>query len=116
MSFGYLLLALALLVVGLAALAVVALAVVAWIRWLATSGPVALVPLALVSAAVVNLAVPRPCTDGAVPDRQRPLTAAVDSSGECQRMGRGQVAFVPLAAVAGSLLAARAGLRGRRRG
>ncbi|MEX2658969.1 MAG: hypothetical protein WD232_04680 [Acidimicrobiales bacterium] len=116
MSLGYLLLALAILIVGLVALAVVALTVAEWIRWLTTSGPVALVPLALLSATLVNLALPRPCMDGAVPDRQRPLTAAIDSSGECQRMGRGQVAFVPLAAAAGSLLAARAGLRGRRRG
>lgn len=116
MSLGYLLLALAILIVGLAALAVAGLGVAGWIRWLTTSGPVALVPITLLSAALVNLAVPRPCMDGAVPDRQRPLTAAFDSSGECQRMGRGQVAFVPLAAVAGSLLAARAGLGGKRRG
>ncbi len=105
MDLAYPLLSLTIVSLALAALGVFLVAGAQWVRWLTPRGPIALVTFALVAAAAVNVAVPRSCLDGERPDRQRPITAAIDSTGACERMGVGQLALLPLAATAGSLIA-----------
>jgi len=102
---AYPLLSLTIVSLALAALGIFLVAGAQWARWLSPRGPIAVTTFALVAAAAVNVAVPRTCLDGERPDRQRPITAAIDSTGACEQMGVGQLAFIPLAAAAGSLVA-----------
>ena len=108
MSLAYAVIALGLLALAFVTLALGVIGVGAWVRWLRAAGPViALVAIVVTGAAALNTLVPRGCDDGGTPSVQRPLLAALDSVGGCYRLGVGQVALVPVVAVAASLPATR---------
>ncbi len=105
MSLTYALLALALVVVTLVAAAVALLGVGEWVRWLLAHGAaISVLALAVTGAATLNTVIPRGCDADGVPAERRPITAALTSVGSCHREGVAQVALVPLAGVAVSLV------------
>lgn len=119
MSLTYALLALALVIVALVVLAFALLGIGEWVRWLVAHGAaIAVLTLAVTGAAALNTVVPRGCDANGAPAERRPITAALTSVGSCHREGVAQVALVPLAGVAGSLVAILLGPHhgGRRRG
>ena len=106
MTLTYALLALALVIVALVLLAFALLGIGEWVRWLLAHGAaVAVLALAVAGGAALNTVVPRGCDADGVPVERRPITAALTSVGRCHRDGVAQVALVPIAAVAGSLVA-----------
>lgn len=118
MSLTYALLALVLVIIALVLLAFALLGVGEWVRWLLAHGAaIAVLALAVTGAAALNTVVPRACDADGVPAQQRPVTAALTSVGSCHRHGVAQVALVPLAGVASSLVAVLLGPHrgGRRR-
>ena len=114
MSLTYGLLALALVIAALVVTAFALLGVSEWVRWLVAHGAaIAALALVLTGATMLNTVIPRGCDADGVPTERRPITAALTGVGSCHRQGVAQVALVPLAGVAGSLVAV---LLGRRHG
>ena len=116
MSLTYALAALALVIVALVLLALALLGIGEWVRWLFAHGAViGALALAAPSLAAVNTVAPRACDANGVAAEQRPITAALTGVGSCHRAGVAQVALVPLAGVAGSLVPVLLGPRHRDR-
>jgi hypothetical protein len=76
-----------------------------WSRWLVRAGgAIGIVGLVVTAVAAVNLLVPRTCSSGPVPERNRPAISLVVGDGACFRSAVVQLQVAALVGLGASLV------------